>query len=53
MRRSPSPQLNGRLSNEKYTAKAPPKLVQETRDQLAEAEAKLVAIEKQIALLPA
>jgi valyl-tRNA synthetase len=33
--------LKGRLSNESYIAKAPPKLVQETRDQLAAAEAEL------------
>ena len=30
--------LRGRLSNEAYTSKAPPHLVQQTRDQLAEAE---------------
>ena len=44
-------QLRGRLSNEKYTAKAPPKLVQETRDQLAAAEAKLATIEAQAAAI--
>lgn len=44
-------QLRGRLSNEKYTAKAPPKLVQETRDQLAAAEAKLATIKAQAAVL--
>ena len=31
--------LKGRLANESYTAKAPAHLVQQTRDQLAEAEA--------------
>ncbi|NUQ68695.1 MAG: valine--tRNA ligase [Phycisphaerales bacterium] len=31
--------LGGRLSNESYVAKAPPKLVQETKDQLAKAMA--------------
>jgi valyl-tRNA synthetase len=34
-------QLQGRLSNEGYIAKAPPNLVQQTRDQLAAAEAEL------------
>ncbi len=33
--------LKGRLSNEAYISKAPPKLVQETKDQLAAAEAEL------------
>jgi valyl-tRNA synthetase len=33
--------LRGRLGNESYIAKAPPKLVQETKDQLAAAEAEL------------
>jgi valyl-tRNA synthetase len=33
--------LQGRLSNESYLAKAPPQLVQQTKDQLAEAEAEL------------
>jgi valyl-tRNA synthetase len=33
--------LTGRLSNESYTAKAPPHLVQQTRDQLAQVEAEL------------
>ena len=42
-------QLRGRLSNEKYVAKAPPKLVQETREQLAAAEARLASIEQQAA----
>jgi valyl-tRNA synthetase len=30
--------MKGRLANESYTAKAPPHLVQQTRDQLAAAE---------------
>jgi valyl-tRNA synthetase len=33
--------LRGRLSNESYIAKAPPKLVQESKDQLAALEAEL------------
>jgi valyl-tRNA synthetase len=33
--------LRGRLSNEAYTAKAPPHLVQQSRDELAQAEAEL------------
>jgi valyl-tRNA synthetase len=36
--------LNGRLSNESYLAKAPPHLVQQTRDQLADAEAELAKL---------
>ena len=36
--------LKGRLSNESYTAKAPPHLVQQTKDQLAEAEAELAKL---------
>ena len=44
-------QLRGRLSNEKYVAKAPPALVKETRDQLADAEAALATIEQQLAAL--
>lgn len=36
--------LKGRLSNESYIAKAPPKLVQETKDQLATAEAELAKL---------
>jgi valyl-tRNA synthetase len=36
--------LRGRLSNESYTAKAPAHLVQQTRDQLAEAEAELAKL---------
>jgi valyl-tRNA synthetase len=34
--------LNGRLNNQGYIAKAPPKLVEETKTQLAEAEAELL-----------
>jgi valyl-tRNA synthetase len=30
--------MKGRLANESYIAKAPPHLVQQTRDQLAAAE---------------
>jgi valyl-tRNA synthetase len=37
-------QLKGRLSNEGYTAKAPPHLVQQTKDQLAQAEAELAKL---------
>ena len=37
-------QLKGRLSNEGYIAKAPPKLVQQTKDQLADAEAELAKL---------
>ncbi|BAM02963.1 valine--tRNA ligase [Phycisphaera mikurensis] len=44
-------QLRGRLANDKYTARAPAKLVQETRDQLAAAEARLATIEAQAAAL--
>src|SRR5438874_1304039 len=33
--------LQGRLSNESYVAKAPPQLVKQTQDQLAEVEAEL------------
>jgi valyl-tRNA synthetase len=36
--------LKGRLSNEAYVAKAPPKLVKETRDRLAEVEAELAKL---------
>jgi valyl-tRNA synthetase len=36
--------LNGRLASEAYISKAPPNLVQQTRDQLAEAEAELAKI---------
>jgi len=36
--------LRGRLSNEAYTAKAPPHLVQQTRDQLAAAEGELAKL---------
>jgi valyl-tRNA synthetase len=37
--------LKGRLANESYTAKAPPHLVQQTRNQLAEAEAELAKVQ--------
>lgn len=36
--------LSGRLSKESYTAKAPPHLVQQTRDQLAEVQAELAKL---------
>lgn len=36
--------LKGRLNNEGYLAKAPPKLVQETKDQLSAAEAELAKL---------
>ena len=36
--------LNGRLNNAGYLAKAPPNLVQQTKDELAEAEAELVKL---------
>jgi len=36
--------LKGRLSNEGYVAKAPPKLIQESRDQLTAAEAELAKL---------
>jgi valyl-tRNA synthetase len=36
--------LRGRLSNESYTKKAPPHLVKQTQDQLAEAEAELAKL---------
>jgi valyl-tRNA synthetase len=38
--------LRGRLSNQSYLAKAPPQLVQQTKDQLAAAEAEFAKIEK-------
>ena len=44
-------QLKGRLSNENYVNKAPAHLVQETRDQLAEAEREADALESQLAAL--
>ena len=44
-------QLEGRLSNEKYVNKAPAHLVQETRDQLAEAKQEAERIEQQLAAL--
>jgi valyl-tRNA synthetase len=40
--------MKTRLSNEAYIAKAPPKLVQETRDQLANAEAELVKLKESL-----
>ena len=40
--------LDGRLSNEKYTAKAPAHLVQQTRDQRASAAAELERVEAQL-----
>ncbi|MEM1212509.1 MAG: valine--tRNA ligase [Planctomycetota bacterium] len=43
--------LDGRLSNEKYTSKAPSHLVQQTRDQRAAAAAELDEVEKQLAEL--
>ena len=36
--------MRGRLANESYTAKAPPHLVQQTRDQLAAAETELAKL---------
>jgi valyl-tRNA synthetase len=36
--------MEGRLSNEAYIAKAPPKLVQQTKDQLAAAKAELARL---------
>jgi len=36
--------LRGRVSNESYVAKAPPHVVQQTRDKLAEAEAELAKL---------
>ncbi len=41
--------MTGRLSNKSYTDKAPAKLVQETRDQLAAAEKELAAVKAQVA----
>jgi valyl-tRNA synthetase len=40
--------MNGRLSNEAYVNKAPAAMVQQTRDQLAAAEAALAAARKAI-----
>lgn len=37
-------QLKGRLSNKSYVDQAPAKIVQQTKDQLAEAEAKLTGV---------
>jgi len=44
-------QLTGRLSNKGYVDKAPAHLVQETRDQLADAEREKAALDDQIAAL--
>ena len=43
--------MRGRLSNEGYVSKAPEKLVRETRDQLAAAEAELARVETELAAL--
>ena len=43
--------LKGRLGNEAYIAKAPPKLVQETKDQLATAEADILKMKEALAKL--
>ncbi|MFW6032098.1 MAG: class I tRNA ligase family protein, partial [Phycisphaeraceae bacterium] len=43
--------LTGRLGNENYVKKAPAKLVQESRDQLAAAERELESVKEQIAAL--
>ena len=43
--------LDGRLSNEKYTSKAPAHLVQQTRDQRAAAAAELERVEAQLSSL--
>ena len=40
--------LEGRLANKKYVDKAPPHLVQQTRDQLDEARKECAALESQI-----
>ncbi|MCG8511004.1 MAG: class I tRNA ligase family protein, partial [Rhodospirillales bacterium] len=45
--------LRGRLSNENYVNKAPAKLVQQTRDQLAEREAELKKLEVELSSLEA
>ncbi|MEQ9455295.1 MAG: valine--tRNA ligase [Phycisphaeraceae bacterium] len=44
--------LKGRLSNDKYVNNAPEKLVQETRDQLAAAEAEHATVRQQLDQLP-
>ena len=36
--------LRGRLDNESYVAKAPPKLVEQTKQELAEVEAELAKL---------
>ncbi|MBB6429937.1 valine--tRNA ligase [Algisphaera agarilytica] len=43
--------LDGRLSNEKYTSKAPAHLVQQTRDQRADAAAELERVVEQLTAL--
>jgi RNA polymerase sigma factor (sigma-70 family) len=43
--------LKGRLSNEAYIAKAPPKLVQDTKDQLAAADAEVAKLKEAIGKL--
>ena len=43
--------LDGRLGNEKYTSKAPAHLVQQTRDQRAEAAAELERVNEQLGQL--
>ncbi|MEM6393258.1 MAG: valine--tRNA ligase [Planctomycetota bacterium] len=43
--------LDGRLSNEKYTSKAPSHLVQQTRDQRAAAAAELEEVARQLTAL--
>ncbi|QDU35269.1 Valine--tRNA ligase [Poriferisphaera corsica] len=43
--------LKGRLSNSSYVDKAPEHLVQQTRDQLMEAEKELASVESQLAAL--
>ncbi|MEX0654748.1 MAG: class I tRNA ligase family protein, partial [Phycisphaeraceae bacterium] len=43
--------LQGRLSNESYVSKAPAKLVEESRDQLAAVEREAEAVQEQLAAL--
>ncbi|MHC4092072.1 MAG: hypothetical protein ACYSVY_17685, partial [Planctomycetota bacterium] len=40
-----------RLSNEKFTANAPPEIVQAARDRLTDLEAKLTSLQANLALL--
>jgi valyl-tRNA synthetase len=40
--------MEGRLSNESYTSKAPPHLVKQTQDQLAAAKAELAKVEAEL-----